>query len=101
MKVVHRCFGVGQSFAVFAAFVTLQEMASQNGAGWSFGDTSQLQVEKAPENDVGLLDLFSKGYAFLTVVIWALWILCTLLYYAAILLATEVVANHIRCLVSE
>jgi hypothetical protein len=74
------------------AFATLKQMAEDNGttdALQQLGDESQLQVEPEPQNDVGIMDLFKDGFAFLTVVVWALWVLCTLLYYAAILLATE------------
>jgi len=73
------------------AYATLLEVTASNGREWTLGSEDQLVVS-ADEivNDVGLKDLFQPGYAKLTTVIWALWLLCTLLYYGAILLATEI-----------
>lgn len=68
---------------------TLHSVALYNNKEWTLGEYQDLQVTKARESDASILDLFEDGYTKLTLVLWALWLSCTLLYYGVILLATQ------------
>jgi len=69
---------------------SLRAVAYQNGVDWTFGDYQDLQVTKAREQEASFLDLFDGGYAKLTLVLWVLWLSCTMLYYGIILLTTQI-----------
>merc|ERR1712086_932292 len=68
---------------------TLHYVALYNEREWTLGEYQDLQVTKARETDASILDLFEGGYAKLTLVLWCLWLSCTLLYYGIILLTTQ------------
>lgn len=73
---------------------SLHAVSLYNGQEWKLGDYQDLQVTKAKENDASILDLFEDGYTKITLVLWALWLSCTLLYYGVILLSTQVFKTH-------
>jgi len=72
------------------AVENLQNVAYQNGVEWTLGEYQDLQVTKARESEASFLDLFDDGYGKLTLVLWTLWLSCTLLYYGVILLSTQI-----------
>merc|ERR1711977_11268 len=69
---------------------TLQKVALVNNTEWTLGEYTQLKVTTTKTNDASFFDLFTDGYAKLTIVLWCLWLTITLLYYSVILLATQV-----------
>jgi hypothetical protein len=71
------------------AMLELQKAADYNGASLPPGKL-RVRAVNAEEQEVTVMDLFRHGQAELTIFIWALWFLVTLLYYGIILLTTEV-----------
>lgn len=76
------------------AVETLRAVAHTNQVEWTLGEYQDLVVTKARENDASFLDLFEDGYGKLTLVLWALWLSCTLLYYGVILVSTQIFEGH-------
>ena len=76
------------------AVETLRSVAHTNQVEWTLGEYQDLVVTKARENDASFLDLFEDGYGKLTLVLWALWLSCTLLYYGIILVSTQIFEAH-------
>jgi len=74
----------------------LHSVALYNGKQWTLGDYQDLQVTKAKESDASILDLFEEGYTKLTLVLWMLWLSCTLLYYGVILLTNQIFKHGTR-----
>jgi len=67
----------------------LQKAADYNGVQLPPGKL-RVRAVRSDEEDITVLDLFKHDQAELTICIWALWFLVTLLYYGVILLTTEV-----------
>lgn len=66
----------------------LKKVADMNGTSLPPG---RLLVRASSNTDeITVMDLFKHDQAVLTMVIWALWFLVTLLYYGVILLTTEI-----------
>ena len=74
------------------AMTELQKCADYNGTSLPPGKLRVSAVKS--EEDITVMDLFKHDQAQLTLVIWALWFLVTLLYYGVILLTSEIFASE-------
>lgn len=74
------------------AMVELKKCAEYNGTSLPPGKL-RVAARSGNEEDITVLDLFKHDQALLTMVIWALWFLVTLLYYGVILLTSEIFAS--------